>query len=386
MDGKKKRTVPFFEMTKKFEILASDPDSSARTGIIHTEHGQIQTPAFAPVASQGTVKALAHNTVQSLQAQLILVNAYHLYLRPGIEVIESLGGLHSFISWQGPILSDSGGFQIYSLTPLARVKKEGVEFSSHLDGTKIFLTPEDVIDIQLALGTDIMMLLDYFCPYPSSKKECKLAARITTEWALRSKSRMEKKESSQQLWGICQGGVHWDLRKQSIEGLVSIDFDGYALGGLGIGEPKTQFMEMVEQSDGILPRNKPRYLMGIGYVKDIIQAVEKGVDFFDCVLPTRNARNGTLFTRTGRLVIKNKKYEKDERPIDEECSCYTCRNFSRAYLRHLYERQEISSSILNTIHNLHFYLDIFRKIRHSIQSNSFLQLKYSIMNKKEEGE
>jgi len=373
-------------MKKTFEISAVDPDSSARTGVIYTQHGPIQTPAFAPVASQGTVKALTHSMVQNLKAQLILVNAYHLYLRPGLEVIKKLGGVHSFISWQGPVLSDSGGFQIYSLTPLAKVKNEGVEFSSHLDGTKIFLTPEDVIDIQRALGTDIMMLLDYFCPYPSSKKEAEKAVGITTKWARRSKSHLQKKTSSQLLWGICQGGVYWDLRKQSIEELMAIDFDGYALGGLGIGEPKTQFMEMVERSDEILPKERPRYLMGIGYVKDILQAVEKGIDFFDCVLPTRNARNGTLFTSTGKIVIKNKKYEEDRRPIDEDCSCYTCQNFSRAYLRHLYERQEISSSILNTLHNLHFYLDIFRKIRHSIQSNSFLQLKCSIMNKKGEDE
>lgn len=373
-------------MKNSFEITAKDPDSSARTGIIHTPHGQIHTPAFAPVASQGTVKALSHNLVQNLKAQLILINAYHLYLRPGIEVIKKLGGIHSFISWPGPILSDSGGFQIHSLTPLAKVKNEGVEFSSHLDGTKIFLTPEDIIDIQLALGTDIMMLLDYFCPYPSTKKETTEAVRITSNWARRSKAHMEQKQSDQLLWGICQGGVHWDLRKQSIEELTAVDFDGYALGGLGIGEPKTQFMDMVERSDEILPKERPRYLMGIGYIKDIIQAVEKGIDFFDCVLPTRNARNGSLFTSTGRIVIKNQKYETDQRPIDAECTCYTCRNFSRAYLRHLYERQEISSSILNTIHNLHFYLDIFRKIRHSIQSNSLHRLKYSIMNKKEEEE
>lgn len=373
-------------MKEAFEITATDPDSSARTGIIHTAHGPIHTPAFAPVASQGTVKALSHNLVQNLKAQLILVNAYHLYLRPGIEVIKKLGGVHSFISWPGPILSDSGGFQIYSLTPLAKVKNEGVEFSSHLDGTKFFLTPEDIIDIQVALGTDIMMLLDYFCPYPSTKKETREAVRITSNWARRSKAHREQKQSSQLLWGICQGGVHWDLRKQSIEELMAIDFDGYALGGMGIGEPKTQFMDMVERSDGILPKERPRYLMGIGYVKDILQAVENGIDFFDCVLPTRNARNGTLFTSTGKIVIKNQKYETDQRPIDEECTCYTCQNFSRAYLRHLYERQEISSSILNTIHNLHFYLDIFQKIRHSIQSNSLHRLKYSIMNKKEEEE
>jgi queuine tRNA-ribosyltransferase len=373
-------------MKKMFEITAADPNSSARTGIIHTAHGPIQTPAFAPVASQGTVKALPHSMVQNLKAQLILVNAYHLFLRPGMEVIKKFGGIHSFISWPGPILSDSGGFQIYSLTPLTKVKKDGVEFSSHLDGTKIFLTPEDIIDIQRTLGTDIMMLLDYFCPYPSSKNKAKEAVRVTTQWAQRSKSHAQKMSTTQLLWGICQGSVYWDLRKQSIEELMALDFDGYALGGLGIGEPKTQFMDMVGKSDGLLPKEKPRYLMGIGYVKDILQAVENGIDFFDCVLPTRNARNGTLFTSKGKIVIKNKKYEKDRRPIDEACTCYTCQNFSRAYLRHLYERQEINSSILNTLHNLHFYLDIFQKIRHSIQSNSFRQLKCSIMNKKEEDE
>lgn len=373
-------------MKKVFKVTAEDSGSSARTGIIHTEHGLIQTPAFAPVASQGTVKALPHSMVQNLGAQLILVNAYHLYLRPGLEIIKDLGGVHSFTSWPGPILSDSGGFQIYSLTPLAKVKKEGVEFSSHLDGTKIFLTPEDIIDIQKTLGTDIMMLLDFFRPYPSSKKEIREAVKITTQWARRSKAHFVKSPSGQLLWGICQGGIHWDLRRQSIEELIEIGFDGYALGGLGIGEPKTQFLEAAERSGDLLPPDKPRYLMGIGYIKDILQAVECGIDLFDCVLPTRNARTGTLFTSQGKIVIKNKKYEKDQRPLDEGCSCYTCRNFSRAYLRHLYERQEISSSILNTLHNLHFYLDIFSKIRQSIQSNSFQKLKCSIMNKNKEEE
>ncbi len=373
-------------MKKVFEVTAKDPDSSARTGIIHTTHGSIQTPAFAPVASQGTVKALPHNMVQSLGAQLILVNTYHLYLRPGLEIIKELGGIHSFISWSGPILSDSGGFQIYSLTPLARVRKEGVEFSSHLDGTKIFLTPEDVIEIQQSLGTDIMMLLDFFRPYPSSKREIREAVQITTQWAQRSKAHLMEKSSPQLLWGICQGGIDWDLRHQSIEELMEIGFDGYALGGLGIGEPKTQFLEMAERSGILLPPDKPRYLMGIGYIEDILQAVECGIDLFDCVLPTRNARNGTLFTSKGKIVIKNKKYERDQRPLDEECSCYTCQNFSRAYLRHLYERQEINSSILNTLHNLHFYLDFFSKIRQSIQSNTFQQLKCSIINKNKEEE
>lgn len=368
-------------MTKAFEITAREKTSSARTGIIHTRHGPIQTPAFAPVASQGTVKGLSHSQVQELGAQLLLVNAYHLFLRPGTDIIKALGGIHAFISWDGPILSDSGGFQIYSMTPLVKVREEGVEFSSHLDGTRIFLTPEDIIDIQRDLDTDIMMLLDTFRPYPSSRQEAQGAVETTTRWARRSKAHLEKKPTSQLVWAISQGGTHWDLRKRSIEDLLSLGFDGYALGGLGIGEPKTRFLEMVERSCEILPEESPRYLMGIGYIQDIFSAVEAGVDLFDCVLPTRNARNGTLFTSRGKMVIKNKKYERDSRPIDERCGCTTCRHFSRAYLRHLYERQEISSAILNTIHNLYFYLDIFRKIRQSIPSHSLARLKRSIINK-----
>lgn len=367
-------------MSKTFEVTATAKNSSARTGIIHTEHGPIETPAFAPVGSQGTIKALTHSLVETLGAQLILVNAYHLYLRPGLETFKKLKGIHSFISWPKPILSDSGGFQIYSLSSLVKIKKDGVRFSSHLDGTKIFLTPEDVVDIQLTLGTDIMMPLDHFVPYPSSRERLKEAAGLTTSWAKRSREHFLKQESPNQLWGICQGGTELDLRKQSIEELLKINFDGYALGGLGIGEPKAQFMKVVEKSCTLLPKEKPRYLMGIGYIKDILEAVDKGVDFFDCVLPTRNARNGTIFTSQGKIIIKNKKYKHDSRPLDEQCSCYTCQNFSRAYLRHLYERNEISSAILNTIHNLYFYLDIFRKIRQSIQQNSYHDLKSKIKN------
>ncbi len=371
-------------MKKTFEITAEDPRSSARTGIIHTAHGPIETPAFAPVASQGTIKGLLHSQLENLGAQLLLVNSYHLYLRPGLQTIERLGGLHAFMSWKRPILSDSGGFQIHSLSPLVKVGKEGVEFTSHLDGARIFLSPEDVIDIQTSLGSDIMMTLDYFLPYPASKEKTKQAVALTTDWAQRSKIRFSQKEFSQLLWGICQGGILWEQRGKSIEDLLEIGFDGYALGGLGIGEPKSPFMEVVEKAHSLLPTDQPRYLMGIGYIKDILECVERGMDFFDCVLPTRNARNGTLFTSKGRVVIKNKKYANDPNPLDEGCQCYTCQNFSRAYLRHLYERQEISSAILNTIHNLFFYLDIFRKIRQSIQSHSYQKFKYSIINKKEE--
>ena len=373
-------------MTRTFTISAADPGSSARAGFIHTAHGRIPTPAFAPVASQGTVKALTHEQTSKLGAKLILVNAYHLCLRPGVETIAALGGVHAFIHWTKPILSDSGGYQIYSLSPLAKVSREGVKFASHLDGTKIKLTPEDVVDIQKSLGTDIMMALDYFVPYPAAKEKMKEAVELTSHWAGRAKARHSARPSRQLLWGITQGGVDWDLRRKSTEDLLALDFDGYALGGLGLGEPKVQLLEMLERSDGLLPKNKPRYLMGMGYLADILEAVSRGVDLFDCVLPTRNARSGSLFTSEGTLVIKNKKYARDERPLDEVCSCYTCRNFSRAYLRHLHERNEISSAVLNTIHNLHFYLDFFRKIRQSIESNSLRDLKNLILKSTKERE
>ena len=369
---------------KHFSITAQDNTTSARTGIIQTKHGLIETPAFAPVASQGSVKSLTHSQVEGLGAQIILVNAYHLFLRPGTETIRRLGGVHTFISWDKPILSDSGGYQIYSLANLVKVNEDGVEFSSHLDGTKSFVSPEDVIKIQQNLGTDIMMPLDNFPPYPSSPDRIMESVELTTRWASRSRKYFLENTHNQHLWGICQGSVNWDLRKKSIEDLLQIDFDGYALGGLGIGEPKDQFMETVEKSCSLLPLNKPRYLMGIGYIQDILEAVDKGVDLFDCVLPTRNARNGTLFTSSGKLIIKNQKYAKDEKPIEKNCSCYTCLNFSRAYLRHLYERKEMTSSTLNTIHNLHFYLDIFRKIRQAIQSKSYLDYKRILLNRNKE--
>ena len=372
-------------MSATFTLTADIPGSAARAGVIATAHGPIETPAFAPVASQGAVKALTHREVADLGAELILSNSYHLFLRPGLEVIRAMGGLHAFISWPKPILTDSGGFQIYSMSPLAKVRRDGVAFASHLDGTKLFLTPEDVVDIQLALGSDIAMVLDYFVPYPSSAEKVRESVEITTLWARRAREHVRKFETPSLLWGITQGSVDWDLRKRSTEELVALDFDGYAVGGLGIGEAKSQLHDILERSAEILPRDKPRYLMGMGYIQDILEAVERGVDLFDCVLPTRNARNGTLFTARGPLAIKNLKYARDERPIDAECGCYTCRNFSRAYLRHLYERQEIASAALNTIHNLHFYLDIFREIRQSIRFKSFNSLKSTILNKIKDG-
>ncbi len=367
-------------MSPSFQITARDAASSARTGILSTLHGEVETPAFMPVASQGTVKGLSHEMLEGLGAGIILLNAYHLLLRPGVETIASLGGLHSFISWPKPILTDSGGFQIYSLSPLAKIREDGVRFASHLDGTKLFLTPEDVVDLQVRMGSDILMCLDNFPPYPSSEERLGEAVRLTSQWARRSMARFRETGSPQLLWGISQGGVAWDIRRRSIEDLLEIGFPGFAYGGLGLGEPKTRLFETLEKGDALLPRDKPRYLMGMGYVEDVFEAVERGVDFFDCVLPTRNARNGTLFTSRGRVAIKNFKYERDERPLDEDCSCSTCRRFSRAYLRHLFERGEITAAVLNTVHNLHFYLDIFRKIRHSIQSQSFESLKRHYSN------
>lgn len=367
-------------MSATFRVTARDPSSSARAGALETPHGTVPTPAFMPVASQGTVKALTHDQLEGLGADIILLNSYHLFLRPGVEDIQALGGLHRFISWPKPILTDSGGFQIYSLSPLVKVSDEGVRFSSHLDGSKVLLRPEDVVDLQVRMGTDVLMCLDHFPPYPYSESALAESVRLTGLWARRSKEAFARHDTRQQLWGISQGGVHAGLRTRSIEEVAALDFDGYAYGGLGIGEPKTKLFETLELGHGLLPADRPRYLMGMGYVEDVLEAVSRGVDLFDCVLPTRNARNGTLFTSRGRVAIKNRKYARDERPVDEACGCPTCRRFSRAYLRHLYERDEIAAAVLNTVHNLHFYLDIFRKIRHSITSNSFTSLKQSLIS------
>jgi len=366
-------------MTGTFTLLATDPSSSARVGRLETPHGTVDTPAFMPVASQGAVKALTRAQLEEVGAGIILINSYHLFLRPGAEAVRELGGVHTFMSWPKPVLSDSGGFQIYSLSPLVKVREEGVRFASHLDGTKFLLRPEDLVDIQLKLGADVIMCLDHVPPYPSPREAMEASVALTTRWAGRAKAQLSQVETRQQLWAISQGGVFWDLRQRSIEELLAIDFPGYAYGGLGLGEPKALLFEVLERGDRLLPREKPRYLMGMGYIEDIFEAVERGVDLFDCVLPTRNARNGTLFTSQGRVSIKNEKYARDPRPLDEACGCYTCRTFSRAYLRHLYEREEIGAAVLNTIHNLYFYLDIFRRIRQSINSNSLASLKRSLL-------
>jgi len=374
-----------------FREIVRDQSAGARNGELDLSHGTVQTPCFMPVGTNATVKAVTVEDLEGLRIRMILGNAYHLYLRPGIEVIREAGGLHRFMAWKHNILTDSGGFQIFSLAPFRKIEGEGVFFRSHIDGSGHLLTPEKIIEVQRILGSDILMPLDVCTPFGIAKREAREAVIRTSEWAARShacwQNLMDQDTSFKgKLFGIVQGNFFEDLRKESAQELCALDFAGFAIGGLSVGESFEEFQELLRTTALLLPSEKPRYLMGIGTPEYIFEAVENGIDLFDCVLPTRNARNGTLFTSKGKIVIKNKKYERDQRPLDEECSCYTCQNFSRAYLRHLYERQEINSSILNTLHNLHFYLDFFSKIRQSIQSNSFQHLKCSIINKNKEEE
>lgn len=347
-----------------FEVLKKDNNSRARLGRCHTAHGVFHTPAFIPVGTQATVKAMTPEELRDLGAEIILSNTYHLYLRPGHERIRRLGGLHRFMHWEHPLLTDSGGFQIFSLNSLVKVSEEGVEFQSHLDGSRHFITPEKAIAIQEALGADIIMCLDECTPYPASHEEAECSLQRTLKWSRRC--RESHQASHQALFGIVQGGMYSDLRRKGVEVLVGIGFDGYALGGLSVGENKEIMVRVIAETAPLLPENLPRYVMGLGMPGDMIEAVREGVDMFDCVLPTRNARNGMLFTRSGKMAIKNAKYAEDPSPIEPGCSCYTCRNYSRAYLRHLYFAEEILAFRLNTIHNLHFYLTFMREMRQAI--------------------
>ncbi len=344
-------------------------DGAARCGILRTSHGEVMTPVFMPVGTHGVVKAITHRDLKNIGIQMILANAYHLYLKPGDELIRDLGGIHKFTGWDGPILTDSGGYQIFSLGGLRSVKEEGVLFQSHIDGSKHFLTPERVIEIQDNLGADIIMCLDECIPYPSSYEYTEKSTDLTTRWAKRCKS-VERKNGSL-LFGIIQGGFYEVLRLKSARDLINIDFDGYAIGGLSVGEPKSLMWRMVDTVMPLLPEDKPRYLMGLGFPEDIVEGVLRGIDMFDCVIPTRLARNGNLFTWRGRINIKNAIYKRDERPIDEECDCFTCRTHSRAYLRHLLISHELTSFYLNTIHNLHFYARLMEKIREAIQKGFY---------------
>jgi len=357
-------------MAFRFEILAKDPLTQARLGRIETRHGSFSTPAFLPVGTQGTVKSLTPEELVELGVEAILGNTYHLYLRPGHETLGRLGGLHAFMNWERPILTDSGGYQIFSLGDLRNISEEGVTFQSHLDGALHFLSPEGVIEIQRTLGSDIAMVLDECIPYPSSYEYVKSSTRRTTRWAERCLE--ARREEDPALFAIVQGGMYQDLREESARELVKMDFQGFAMGGLSVGEPKSVMIEILEGTLPRLPETAPRYLMGVGTPEDILDAVMLGVDFFDCVLPTRNARNGTLFTSTGKVAIKQAQYSEDKNPIDEQCSCYTCRHYSRAYLRHLYMAKEILSSRLNTIHNLFYYMNFLKEIREAIQKEKLL--------------
>jgi queuine tRNA-ribosyltransferase len=326
-----------------------------------------------PVGTQATVKGVTPENLEELGARIILGNTYHLYLRPGHELIRKLGGLHKFMNWHGPILTDSGGFQIFSLRELAKITEQGAAFKSHLDGSNLFLSPEDAVMVQEALGSDIMMCLDTCIPYPASREEVIKATALTGRWAQRS--RAAHKNRQQLLFGIVQGGMHEDLRAEAVEELVEIGFDGYAIGGLSVGEDQTRMLEITGHTAALLPENFPKYLMGVGTPEDLMEAVWRGVDMFDCVMPTRNARNGMLFTSTGRVVIKNARYREDGRPLDEACGCYACRHYSRAYLRHLYMAREILSSHLNTIHNLHYFVNLLGGMRQAIEADRLAEFR-----------
>ncbi len=361
-----------------FELTKTDTDTGARLGVIRTVHATVHTPAFMPVATQGGVKTLSPDEVKQLGFEILIANAYHLLLRPGHKEIERMGGVHKFMSWDGVVATDSGGFQVLSLSKKRKLKDDGVLFQSHLDGTEFFLTPGDSIYIQEALGSDIMMCLDECPHYPSEKPYIEKSVGLTTRWAKLSKS--AKKSSQNALFGIIQGGVYPDLRKRSAEELVDIGFDGYAVGGLGIGEDPQDTYAITADTIPYIPSDKVRYLMGIGRPEDIVESVARGVDLFDCVIPTRNARNGTLFTSSGKLVIKNAQYALDNGPLDDHCECYTCRTFSRAYLRHLFIAKEILALRLFSLHNLHYYSKLMQDIRQAISAGTFAKLKSRVQS------
>ncbi len=374
----------------EFQLLAQDPNTRARLGRIVTDHGEILTPVFMPVGTAGTVKAIAQDQLEELGAEIVLANTYHLYLRPGHELIGRMGGLHGFMSWSRPLLTDSGGFQIFSHRRLRTIEEEGVAFRSHLDGSAHFLSPEKAMEIQLVLGADIMMAFDECPSYPLEAGAARESMERTLRWVRRSKEAVNRYRERlpahrQWLFGIGQGGVDLELRRECIERLIDLDFPGFAIGGLSVGEPRGLMLEVVERSSEWLPGAKPRYLMGVGTPRDLVECVSRGVDMFDCVLPTRNGRNGWLFTRGGHLVIKNARYASDDRPIDEGCECRVCRRYSRAYLRHLYQSNEVLSAMLNTYHNLYFYLDTMRRIRDAIASCRLREYMLECLHQEEAG-
>src|SRR4051794_1271712 len=359
-----------------YEVLAECPATRARAGILHTAHGDIETPVFMPVGTQATVKGLTQRDLaEELGATIILANTYHLFLRPGHELIRKLGGLHRFMSWPNAILTDSGGFQVFSLSGLRKISEHGVVFQSHLDGSSHSFTPESTVDVQLAFGSDILMALDECPEYPVSHKFARESMQRTVRWARKAndhfRQRIAESPTRHALFPIVQGSMFPDLRRECATALLDLDADGYAVGGLSVGEPRPLSLEMVEATEDILPRDRPRYAMGVGMPAELPEYVARGIDMMDCVLPSRNARNGYLFTSAGRVIIKHARYRDDDRPLDESCQCYTCRRYSRAYLRHLFQSGEILYAVLATRHNIRRYLDIMREIRHAIVSNSF---------------
>jgi queuine tRNA-ribosyltransferase len=356
---------------------------SARAGRLETDHGAIETPIFMPVGTQGSVKAVEHRELQELGAQIILGNTYHLYLRPGFEVLKNMGGLHRFMNWQLPILTDSGGYQVFSLTELRKISQDGVTFRSHVDGSSHLFTPEKVMEIEHAIGSDIMMVLDECTPYPCEHVYAKKSNEMTVRWAVRCQKAHAASEPlyghRQALFAIVQGSVFKDIRKDSAAALVDLDFEGYAVGGLAVGEPAEMMYDLTEYCTSMLPAHKPRYLMGVGTPENLLECIERGIDMFDCVMPTRNGRNSMVFTRDGRVNLRNAKHRTDSQPVDAECTCYGCRNFSRAYLRHLFQVKEILALQLASMHNLTFYLWLVKEARENIIAGIFSSWKREML-------
>ena len=369
-----------------YELQKKDKNCKARAGKITTDHGVIETPIFMPVGTVGTVKAVNQRTLkQDIDPPIILGNTYHLYLRPGMEVMQKAGGLHEFMSWDRALLTDSGGFQVFSLAELRKLRADGVEFRSHLDGSKHLFTPAKVIEIERQIGADIIMPLDECTPYPCDYEYAKKSKELTSSWGILNKEAFENSKPlyghKQHLFGIVQGSVYKDLREASATDLMNIGFDGYSIGGLAVGEPAESMYDIIDFTTDILPTNKPRYLMGVGRPENILEAIERGVDMFDCVMPTRNARNAYLFTSKGIVTIKNAIYKDDFSSLDENCDCYTCKNYSKAYLRHLFHAKEILAYELGTIHNLRFYLNLVKEARKQILNDTFTNWKNKIINK-----
>ena len=358
------------EQAVTYELLHIDKTTGARRGVVHTPHGDIQTPIFMPVGTQATVKSMTVEELKENGAQIILSNTFHLYLRPGEKLVKKAGGLHNFMKWDRPILTDSGGFQVFSLSDLRNITEEGVEFKSHLDGSKHFFSPEKVMQIEEDLGADIIMAFDECCPYPSTYEYTKNSMERTTRWAKRCKD--AHKTTNQALFGIIQGGFYEDLRKQSAKDLIDLDFPGYAIGGISVGEPKEEFIKMLKYTAPLMPKEKPRYLMGVGTPDYLLEAAMAGIDMCDCVLPTRIARNGTAMTSHGKLVVRNATYAEDFSPLDPECDCYACKNYTRAYIRHLIKCNEILGVRLLSIHNIKFLTNLMERVRIEIENDNLL--------------